>query len=154
MLRDMTQADVDAVLAIEQAVQVYPWTRGNFSDALDNGYICRVEETESGEICGYAILMPAVDEAELLTIGVAAAQQRRGLGRAMLASMLDVARERSIGRVFLEVRPSNAAAIALYRSAGFCEIGVRRGYYQNAKGSEDALVMACELVEDSSLPLV
>ena len=145
MMRAMTQGDVDAVLAIEQAVQRFPWTCGNFSDALHSGYLCCVDETEEGGIRGYAILMPAVDEAELLNIGVAAAQQRKGLGRTMLAEMLNVARGRNMKRVFLEVRSSNVAAIALYRSAGFSEAGLRRGYYQGANGSEDAIVMACEL---------
>jgi ribosomal-protein-alanine N-acetyltransferase len=144
-MRAMTQADVDAVLAIEQKVQCFPWTRGNFSDALTSNYMCCVHE-EGEEIRGYAVMMPVVDEAELLNIGVAAAQQRKGLGRAMLSEMLDAARAKQLRRVFLEVRPSNVAAIALYRSAGFTEIGVRRGYYQNASGSEDAVTMACELM--------
>ena len=142
-MRAMTHADLDAVLAIEQAVQAYPWTRGNFADALDNGYLCCVDETEGGEIRGYAILMQAADEAELLTIGVAAARQRKGLGRAILSEMLSIARARQLRRVFLEVRSTNAAAIALYRSAGFSEIGTRHGYYKNADGSEDALMMVC-----------
>lgn len=145
MLRDMTQADVDAVLSIEQAVQTYPWTRGNFSDALESGYVCRVDE-ENGEIRGYVMLRPLVDEAELLNIGVAGTHQRRGEGRRILREMLDMARAKQLRRVFLEVRPSNAAAIALYRSTGFSEVGVRRGYYQNANGSEDAIVMACDLM--------
>ena len=145
-MRPMTRDDVDAVLAIEQAVQYYPWSRGNFTDALENGYICYVDEMESGKIGGYAILMPVVDEAELLTIGVAAAQQRKGLGRAILLEMLSFARGKNMQRVLLEVRSSNSVAVALYRSAGFGEIGVRRGYYQNANGSEDAITMACELV--------
>ena len=149
-MRAMTRADVDAVLAIEQTVQRFPWTRGNFADALDSGYLCRVDEAENGGIRGYAILMPAADEAELLNIGVAAAQQRKGLGRAILAEMLDVARARQLRRVFLEVRPSNAAAIALYRSAGFGETGVRRDYYRNEDGSEDAVTMACELTGESN----
>ena len=149
-MRAMTQDDVDAVLAIEQAVQRFPWTRGNFADALNSGYLCRVDETEEGGIRGYAILMPVVDEAELLTIGVAQAEQRKGLGRAILAEMLSMAREKNMKRVFLEVRSSNVAAIALYRSAGFSQVGLRRGYYQNADGSEDALVMACELTGESS----
>ncbi|MCR4299242.1 MAG: ribosomal protein S18-alanine N-acetyltransferase [Gallionella sp.] len=144
-MRAMTRADVDAVLAIEQAVQRFPWTRGNFTDALDSGYLCRVDEAENGGIRGYAILMPAADDAELLNIGVSRAEQRKGLGRAMLAEMLTAVRARNMRRVFLEVRPSNAAAIALYRSAGFGEISVRHGYYQNASGSEDALVMAHEV---------
>ncbi len=149
-MRPMTQADVDAVFAIEQAVQRFPWTRGNFSDALNSGYLCRVDEAESGGIRGYAILMPAADEAELLNIGVAAAQQRKGLGRAILSEILNLAHAKQLRRVFLEVRRSNVAAIALYRSAGFSEIGVRHGYYRSADGSEDALVMACELMDDPS----
>ena len=149
-MRLMAQGDVDAVLAIEQAVQRFPWTRGNFADALNSGYLCRVDEAEEGGIRGYAILMPAADEAELLNIGVAAAQQRKGLGRAMLAEMLNVAHDKNMQRVFLEVRSSNVAAIALYRSAGFSEIGLRRGYYQNANGSEDALVMACKMTGEAN----
>ena len=140
----MTSADVDAVLGIEMAVQAYPWTRGNFIDALNHGYLCCVDE-ENVVIRGYVILMPVMDEAELLNIGVAAAQQRRGVGRLMLKEMLQTARARNMKRVFLEVRLSNTAAVALYRNAGFAEIGVRRGYYQNANGSEDALVMSCDL---------
>jgi len=139
-MRDMTQADVDTVLAIEQDVQVYPWTHGNFIDALSHGYICRVDE-EAGEIRGYSVMRPIVDEAELLLIGVAAVHQRMGLGRAILSGMLDLVRERQITRVFLEVRVSNVAALTLYRSLGFMEIGKRRGYYQNASGSEDAITM-------------
>ena len=148
-------ADVEAVRAIEQEVQGYPWSRGNFTDALDSGYLCLVdaEELVAGhpeegeEIRGYAILMPVVDEAELLTIGVAAGQQRKGLGRRMLQEMLEAARAKNLRRVFLEVRVSNNAAIALYRSAGFIQMGLRRGYYKNADGVEDAITMACDLTE-------
>jgi ribosomal-protein-alanine N-acetyltransferase len=143
-MRVMTLEDLDAVFAIEQTVQVYPWTRGNFADALSNEYVCCVDESD-GEIRGYAVMMPLLDEAELLSVGVAAGQQRKGLGRAMLREMLDVAREKNIRRVFLEVRASNAAALALYRSAGFVEIGLRRDYYRNAGGYEDAITMACDL---------
>jgi ribosomal-protein-alanine N-acetyltransferase len=143
-MRAMTLADMDAVLCIEQAVQAYPWTRGNFIDALSHGYICSVDE-QDGEIRGYAILMPVLQEAELLNIGVVAGQQRKGLGRAMLLEMLDTACAKNMLKVFLEVRASNVAALALYRSAGFREIGLRRDYYQNASGSEDAITMACDL---------
>jgi ribosomal-protein-alanine N-acetyltransferase len=145
-MRAMTQEDVDAVFAIEQAVQAYPWTRGNFTDALSSGYLCCVDEADR-EIRGYAVMMPLPDEAELLNIGVAAGQQRKGVGRAMLCGMLDLAREKKIRRVFLEVRASNSAALALYRSAGFADIGLRRGYYRNAGGNEDAITMACDLTD-------
>jgi ribosomal-protein-alanine N-acetyltransferase len=143
-MRAMTLGDVDEVSRIEQEVQSYPWTRGNFIDALSRGYTCSVDDA-GGEIRGNAILMPVLQEAELLNIGVAAGQQRKGVGRALLLEMLDMACARNILRVFLEVRASNAAALALYRSAGFVGIGVRRGYYRNANGSEDAITMACDL---------
>lgn len=146
-MRAMTLEDVNEVLAIEQEVQGYPWTRGNFIDALSHGYVGRVDE-DDGEIRGYAVLRPVLGEAELLSIGVSSLHQRKGLGRAILREMLDVAREHNIRRVFLEVRASNTAAIALYHSSGFCEIGMRRGYYQNANGSEDAITMACELADE------
>jgi len=89
-------------------------------------------------------MMPVVDEAELLTIGVAAAQQRKGWARDT-GRDAQCGAEKNMRRVLLEVRTSNIAAIALYRSVGFCEIGVRRAYYKNANGSEDAITMACEL---------
>lgn len=146
MLRKMTHDDVFEVFAIEQAVQVYPWTCGNFADSLESGYLCCVDETEDGEIHGYAIIIIAAGEAELLNIGVRLDRQRNGLGRSMLQEMLDIAWSLHVSRVFLEVRPSNIAAISLYRSAGFCEIGRRRGYYRNDEGSEDAITMACELI--------
>ena len=147
--REMTQADIEAVQAIEQAVQPFPWSLANFSDALNSGYLCRVEESDRKEIHGYAILMPIAGEAELLTIGIAAQQQRKGLGRKMLEEMLGLAQRRNLVRVFLEVRQSNVAALALYRSAGFSETGLRRAYYRNALGCEDAVTMALEL----SLPV-
>ncbi|HEY0666434.1 MAG TPA: ribosomal protein S18-alanine N-acetyltransferase [Gallionella sp.] len=144
MLRAMTPDDVDAVLAIEKAVQAYPWSRGNFADALGSGYLCSVDE-QDGEIRAYAILMPLPDEAELLNIGVAEAHQRKGLGRAMLVGMLDAARRKGMRCVFLEVRATNAPALALYRSAGFLQIGLRRDYYRSGDGAEDAVTMACGL---------
>ncbi len=149
-MRDMTFADVDVVWAIEQAVQPYPWSHGNFTDALSSGYRCVVDE-DYGQIVSYAVLMPVVDEAELLNIGVAAAQQRKGRGRAMLAALRQWAQQQGVQRIFLEVRVSNRPAIALYRAMGFAEIGVRRAYYQNALGREDAMAMACELIYEESV---
>jgi len=147
MLREMKFKDVDAVLAIENAVQHFPWTHGNFCDAINSGYLCRVDELD-GVLRGYTILMPLIDEAELLTIGVAAKHQRKGLASAMLTEMLRVARDKKIQRVFLEVRQANLAAIVLYARAGFREIGKRCGYYKNAANTEDALVMACQLSDE------
>lgn len=143
-LRDMDWADVDAVLHIEQQVHSHPWTRGNFNDSLASGYLCKVYEA-ANEIVGYAVLMPALDEVHLLDISIAGAYQRKGLGKKLLGEMLALARTLKFERVILEVRASNAAAIGLYRAAGFSEIGMRRGYYPAGHGREDAIVMEYKL---------
>lgn len=144
-LRDMNAADVDEVVRIEQSVHRFPWTRGNFTDALASGSLCKVYEDE-GQMVGYVVLMPAVDEVELLNISIAAEHQRKGHGRRLLNEIIEIARGMNMRRVLLEVRPSNTAALALYRGAGFSEIGVRRGYYAAAgQQAEDAIVMECIL---------
>ena len=86
----------------------------------------------------------------LLNLSVAAAWQRRGLGRALLMYVFDLIKKNNIIVLFLEVRVSNTAARTLYANAGFREIGVRRGYYPAYVGREDAIVLeylpgrACE----------
>ena len=144
ILRDMTEADLDAVVAIECEVHPHPWTRGNFNDALRSGYQCKVGESAQGML-GYAVMMLAVDEAELLDIGIAAAYQRQGWGRKLLGEMMALARRHDMRRVVLEVRVSNAEAIGLYRQLGFDNIGLRRDYYAAMEGREDAMLMGCLL---------
>lgn len=143
-LREMNLADMDAVMRIEQRVHAHPWTRGNFTDALNSDYVCKVYEVE-GEIVGYFVFMPAVDEAQLLNISIAAGQQRKGLGRKLLEEIMEMARGMNMRRMLLEVRPSNVAALGLYRKAGFSQIGLRRGYYPAGNEREDAVVMECVL---------
>lgn len=145
ILRDMSEADLDAVLHIEREVHTHPWTAGNFSDALRSKYECKVYESTATGMVGYAIMMLAVDEAELLDIAIAAKQQRHGWGRKLLDEVIALARRRNMRRLVLEVRASNAAAIGLYRKAGFSDIGLRRDYYPAENGREDAILMGREL---------
>lgn len=140
ILREMSEADLDAVLRIEREVHVHPWTLGNFSDALRSGYQCKVFES-AGVMVGYAVMMLAVDEAELLDIAIDKGHQRKGVGRKLLEAMLSLARHENMRRMVLEVRASNQAAIALYRASGFEQIGLRRDYYPATKGREDAILM-------------
>ena len=144
ILRDMTEADLDAVLRIENEAHAHPWTLGNFSDALRSKYQCKVYEAD-GVLLGYAVLMLAVDEAELLDIAIAPQHQRHGLGGKLLEEILVLARRADMQRVVLEVRASNAAAIGLYRKAGFSDIGLRRDYYPAGNGREDAILMGRKL---------
>lgn len=143
-LQAMRHEDLDEVLEIENALYTHPWTRGNFSDSLRAAYDCRTWRLE-GELLGYFILMVAAGEAHLLNLSIAAHRQRSGHGSALLREALELARRRGARSLFLEVRPSNAAAQALYARFGFTRVGVRRGYYPARFGREDALVYTVEL---------
>lgn len=132
--------DLDAVLAVENVIYPFPWTAGNFRDSLASGYDCWIV-SESGIMVGYAVVMTVVDEAHLLNLSVAAERQRQGIGGEMLETLCDMAARGGLLRMLLEVRPSNAAAVALYVGHGFAEIGRRRAYYPAADGREDAIVM-------------
>ena len=140
----MTAADLDAVTAIEERIYPHPWTRGNFADSLDAGYPCWIAERR-GAIAGYGVLAIAAREAHLLNLSVAAEWQRHGLGSALLRFMVRLAADHAADRIFLEVRPSNIAARALYARTDFREIGIRCGYYPAPDGREDALVLELEL---------
>lgn len=140
----MARQDLDAVLAIEQAIYPFPWTGRNFSDSLGAGYQCWVCEA-GGELVAYAVMMVAVDEAHLLNISVAGARQGRGHGRALLSFMLDLARRLGAAQVLLEVRPSNTRGRRLYERFGFRTLAVRRGYYPAPGGREDALLLSIDL---------
>ncbi|SIT25888.1 tRNA (adenosine(37)-N6)-threonylcarbamoyltransferase complex dimerization subunit type 1 TsaB [Achromobacter sp. MFA1 R4] len=139
--QSMTQADLDEVVALEAHVQSFPWTRGNFSDALAAGYGAWTLRRE-GRLAGFAILMFAPDVAHLLVIAVARDLHRQGLGGVLLDWCEQQARERGLEGLLLEVRPSNTSAISFYKRHGYLQIGVRRAYYPAEKGGrEDALVM-------------
>ena len=139
-LSPMRDADLDEVMAIESAIYSHPWTRGNFADSLAAGYDCRCLRY-GAELAGYFVLMVAAQEAHLLNLSIAAAHQRRGLGTGLLRDAVDLARRLGAGSIFLEVRPSNRAAQALYTRFGFRRVGTRRGYYPAHAGREDALVL-------------
>ena len=135
---------LDEVAEIEGTLCDFPWTRLNFADSLTAGYCCRVLRRE-GELAAYAVMMCVLDEAHLLNISVVRGLQRHGLGRRMLDHLVHEAKGYGAERMFLEVRPSNVAARAMYDRAGFSPIGRRPGYYPALDGREDAIVMSAEL---------
>src|SRR5712692_672032 len=140
----LRERDLDEVMAIENAIYTHPWTRGNFADSLRAGYECR--SLRAGrELVGYFVLMVAAHEAHLLNLSIAAVHQRSGHGSALLGAAAGLARDLGARNVFLEVRPSNRAAQALYTRFGFRRIATRRGYYPAHAGREDALVLTLPL---------
>ena len=146
-LRPMRVDDLESVLDIELRAYPFPWTRGIFHDCLRAGYPAWVLEHDH-VVIGYGMLNIGADEAHVLNVCTAPDVQGRGHGRRLLRSLLTAARNRGAQRVFLEVRPSNTIAIALYDSEGFNEIGRRPRYYPARGGREDAIVMAKELFAD------
>lgn len=147
LLRPLTRRDLDRLAQIEAGAYCsHGWSRGIFEDCLRVGYACWGAE-EGGGLAGYGILSVAVGESHLLNLAVDPRCQRRGLGRLLLEHMLQVARKWGAECMFLEVRPSNERARALYACAGFTEFGRRRGYYPagRARGREDALVLCRRL---------
>lgn len=142
--RPMLEADLDQVFENETRAYQFPWTHGNFRDCLSAFHECRVMLSDA-DIVGHGILSFAAGEAHLLNVCVRRDRQGNGHGRALVAHMLDRARSRRAEVVFLEVRPSNLVAIHLYRSLGFNEIGLRKGYYPAQAGHEDAQIMALDL---------
>ena len=143
-LEPMREADLAEVAAVESAIYTHPWTRGNFADSLRARYQCFTLRS-GGALIGYFVLMVAAGEAHLLNLSVAAAHQRKGHGTALLGEVMRLARELGARTLFLEVRPSNLGAQALYRRFGFRRVGVRRGYYPAHEGREDALVLSIVL---------
>ena len=139
-LRAMQETDVAAVVEIEQRVYPFPWTEGIFSDCLRVGYHCAVLELDVITV-GYGIIASGAGEAHLLNVCVREEFRNRGFGRALMTHLLALAAGAGAAVVFLEVRPANTAAVRLYETLGFRQIGVRRGYYQGVSGREDALVM-------------
>ena len=138
--RPMQMEDVDVLMTIEPHIYSHPWTRGNFVDSLNSGYSAWVL-LRGQEIIGYALMMMVLDEAHLLNLSVAKSYQKQGLGRLLLEHMINISKNHRAANMFLEVRASNASAIALYENTGFNEMVIRRGYYPAANGREDAVLM-------------
>jgi ribosomal-protein-alanine N-acetyltransferase len=144
VLRPMQHEDIAWVMHHEPQLYPFPWTAGNFTDSIQAGYLCRVLCQED-EPLGYAVMMLILDEAHLLNLSVIASAQGRGLGRALLSLMCEEVRVFGATQCFLEVRPSNTPARALYERFGFERVGRRRDYYPAPEGREDAIVMRVAL---------
>lgn len=141
----MADGDLEWVLENERVLHAFPWTRGNFADCLKAGYSAWVMQ-HAGEPVGYSVMLTVLDEAHLLNISVARSAQHKGFGSVMLQYLFAVARRLGSTQFFLEVRPSNVSAQALYTRHGFIAIGRRKNYYPAPDGGrEDAIVMRRDL---------
>lgn len=143
-IRPMLPSDLKTVTRIEHTAYEYPWSLGIFRDCMLAGYYSLALDVD-GLTTGYGIMSVAAGEAHILNLCIHPSSQRLGLGRQLLDALLERAHQCEVRKVFLEVRPSNKAALNLYYSIGFEQIGVRPAYYQAAFGREDAVVLSLAL---------
>lgn len=140
-LRPMREHDIASVFAIERRSYDFPWSVGVFTDCLRVGYCCWTI-VENTELAGYGIMTVAAQECHILNICVDPNYRRRSYATALLDQLLESAASHGATTAYLEVRPSNIAAIDLYLGAGFSRIGERPNYYPAIDGREDALVLS------------
>jgi [ribosomal protein S18]-alanine N-acetyltransferase len=147
-IRKMRHEDLPHVSDIERRSYDFPWSHGVFRDCLLAGYQCIVLE-RNGDVAGYGILSVAAGEAHILNLCIEPALRSHGYGERMLDEILFRARTSSVREIFLEVRPSNENALALYKKKGFYQVANRPAYYQAQEGREDAAVLAKKLAVES-----
>lgn len=140
----LTAADLATAFTIEQASHAFPWSQATFASNQGDRYLNLKLEAD-GQLAGFAITQIVLDEATLFNIAIHPQWQRRGFGRALLEALIAELETRGVVTLWLEVRASNRAALALYEEMGFNEVTLRRNYYPSANGREDAIVMALPL---------
>jgi len=140
VIREMIPVDVPTVARLEAEAFTTPWKRDTFKTLLDrSGAELWVAELPEHGVVGYYVLWCIQDQGELANIAVREELRGLGIGSRLLDHVLEIARGRGVGSLYLEVRVSNARAAAMYASRGFEQIGVRREYYERPR--EDARVL-------------
>ena len=137
----MSAEHLDALASLERICFSRPWSRQMLADELDNqcaAFLVALEP-DTDKVIGYAGLLVAADEGYITNVAVFPEQRRRGIAGQLLQVFLNFAEANRLAFLTLEVRPSNAAAIALYQGFGFQEAGRRKNYYDLPK--EDALIL-------------
>jgi len=147
-IRLMLPTDLRGVSRVERAAYDFPWSHGIFRDCLLAGYYSLVLDV-GNVVSGYAIMSIAAGEAHILNLCIDPTLRRLGYGRRLLNALLVRATEAEVSQIFLEVRPTNNAALSLYKSLGFEQVGIRQDYYQASDGREDAVVLVLALKSDS-----
>lgn len=143
---EMTEGDIDEILAIEEASFIAPWSKDLFIKELENSFshnlLARRSEEGSPDIVGYIVFWDVADETHLLDLAVHPDCRRVGVAKRLIEEMLLIAVNGGTRRVILELRQDNDNGLRLYRSFLFKKIGLRKKYYSDG---EDAIVMALDL---------
>ena len=141
-IREMTEADLEAVADLEAQIFSMPWSVQGFADTLRREDVLFLVASEGDRLLGYVGVYCTADEGEITNVAVSKEARRRGVGRGLLEALTEALAKRSIFRIVLEVRVSNEAAIRLYEQMDFVVAGTRKNFYE--KPTEDAYVMVRE----------
>lgn len=135
----MTAAQLDGVCALENACFVHPWSRQSLQESLENDNALFLAATENGEVIGYIGMSYVLDEGYLYNVAVAPHYRRRGVGSALIRTLVTWCKKENFAFLTLEVRQGNAAARSLYEAFGFVKVGERKNYY--TEPTENAVLM-------------
>jgi len=144
-VKNATEDDIERILVIEQEAISPPWSHGTLLSEIYNedSFFSIVKYKTFDHPFGFVILRRMGDEGELLQIAVDKAFRKQGIADMLMIAALQFAEESGLASVFLEVRKSNSAAIALYEKHGFNSVRIRKDYYNEPV--EDAVVMVLEI---------
>lgn len=139
----MSYEDIPQVACLEREVFSQPWSESGIRTYYDSGSTLFIVAKHREKVIGYGAVMRVLDEGNLISLIVDSAFRRMGIAGEILDILYDLSSQNGVMNIFLEVRSSNKAAIALYERDGFERIGIRRGFYEKPK--EDALLYKKEL---------
>lgn len=141
-INPMKEDHVAQVAALERQCFADPWSEGSIASELDNPLSLWLVAEQDGAVCGYVGSQTVLDETDMMNIAVRPDCRRHGIAAALIDELIVRLKERGSHILRLEVRVSNAPAIALYDSLGFTQLGIRKNYYRNPK--ENALILGKE----------
>jgi len=141
----MTEADLDQVMELEQAIFPYPWRRSFFLSDINRPQGLSIVAEDEGIVLGYAVAW-GTDETHLANLAVSEDERGKGIGGRLLDAVTEFARRSKADSMYLEVRVSNTIARKFYAERGFVPTYLRKGYYENG---EDAVIMEREVEPDA-----
>ena len=140
-IRFYTDADAPHIAELEKECFADPWSQNAITEAAKYGTIFLLAE-QDGKILGYLGMKPVLDEGYISNVAVTSSARGKGIGSALLEKLTSYAKENGIKTISLEVRPSNAPAIALYEKFGYKQVGRRKNFYSHP--TEDGLILTKE----------
>ena len=141
-ITEMNASHVPQVAQLEQLCFADPWSEKSVASELDNIWALWLVAVEDDRVIGYIGSQTSIDETDVMNVAVHPDCRRRGIAETLIVNLVDELKKKGSHALMLEVRASNAPAIALYEKLGFLQVGCRKNYYRNPK--EDALILRKE----------